>query len=222
MDGRREQLLFLGTLVLVALLSWLKLSDGYSGSRPPSARSLVADPIALPAALRLGSLEDAPPGQREESIFAPPRELLPLDPLQLPEPPLPLLSVRRPAVHPGFAGAYAKAYRIAADRLGSLDLEQGAIDLGAALLEGSDDDEDAGPLGAGFGGADPDEDEDAVELLEARYDWVVRDDGGPRLYGSILNPNPVGLSGRPGEDLRFQQVSSATGGPLGVPFIVSR
>jgi Flp pilus assembly protein TadD len=223
MDGRREQLLFLGTLVLVALLSWMKLGDSYTGSRPPSAKSLVADPVAVPAAMRFGAPEDGPAGQREESVFAPPRELLPLDPLLLPEPPLPLLSVRRPAVHPGLAGAHAKAYRIAADQLGSLDLEQGAIDLGAALLEGPDGDED-GPLGAGFGGGDPDAggDEDLAGLLEARYDWVVRDDGGPRLYGSILNPDPVALASRPGEDLRFQQVSSATGGPLGVPFRVAR
>jgi len=217
MDGRREQLLFLGTLLLAALLSWLKLSDGYSGSRPPSAKSLVSDPVAVPAALRLGALDERPASQREESVFAPPRELLPLDPLHLPEPPLPLLSVRRPSVQPGLAGAHARAYRIAADQLGSLDLAQGAIDLGAALLDASADE---GPLGAGVGGADDDKGQTGV--LEARFDWVVRDDGGARLYGSILNTDPVSLAGRPGEDLYFQQVSSATGGPLGVPFVVLR
>jgi Flp pilus assembly protein TadD len=215
MDGRREQILFLGTLLLAVLLSWMKLDDSYSSMRPPGAKTLVADAITEPAALRLGVMDDRPGGQREESIFAPPRELLPLDPLILPEPPLPLISVRRPAVQPSLAGAHERVYRIAADQLGSLNLEQGALNLGDVLL-GEADDADAPALVAEQP-AGRDE-----GLLEARHDWVVRDDGSPRLYGNILNADPVGLAGRPGEDLRFQQVSSATGGPLGVPFVIRR
>src|SRR4030095_2123677 len=40
--------------------------------------------------------------------------------------------------------------------------------------------------------------------------------------GRILNEDPIGLSTRPGEDLRFQQVSPVTGGPLGAPFGIAR
>lgn len=217
MDGRREQFLFLGTLLLAGLLSWMKLGDSYTSTRSPRAGTLPAESIDAPAALHLGALDERLTGRREESIFAPPRELLPLDPLVLPEVPLPLLSVRRPAVQPSLAGAHAQAYRIAADQLGSLDLEQGAIDLGDGWL---DDSSGAGDAGAGSPDVVPDDAEPG--LLEARYDWVARDDGSPRLYGSILNPQPIGLAGRPGEDLLFQQVSAATGSPLGVAFTIAR
>src|SRR6185436_14275339 len=60
------------------------------------------------------------------------------------------------------------------------------------------------------------------EPLEKRHDWVAPVDGRPRLYGTILNDDPVGLASRPGEDLRFQQVSAKTGGPLGAPIVFPR
>lgn len=250
MDGRREQILFVATLVLAGVLTWLDLDDGYAAARAPSPRNTEAAVIPLPASVELGPLDAPPPGQREESVFAPPRELLPLDPLELSDPPLPPLSVRRPAVAPSLHGPHARAYRIPAGDLGSLALSD---ELAAAPRtvppDGGADDEaiddpatggaggdagsggngasggtGAGAAGAGgaSAGAEAGGDEAALVAAEERYDWVVRSDGRPRIYGTILNDDPIGLAGRPGEELRFQQVSSKTGGPLGAPFAIPR
>ncbi|MHC5212250.1 MAG: tetratricopeptide repeat protein [Planctomycetota bacterium] len=224
MDGRREQILFVATLVLAGVLTWLDLGEGYRPARAPSPKATEADAIALPAKVDLGALPAPPPGQREESVFAPPRELLPLDPLELPDPPLPPLSVRRPAVQPALQGPHARAYRMSASDLGALALADElqaapeAEDLGAG-------DEPVPDEGAAFTGADTAAgagDEEPVVAAEMRYDWVVRTDGRNRIYGTILNDDPIDLAARPGEDLRFQQVSARTGGPLGAPFTIPR
>src|SRR5262249_46730118 len=57
--------------------------------------------------------------------------------------------------------------------------------------------------------------------LEEKFDSVVRQ-GRPRIWGRILNSDPAGLPQRSGEDLVFQQISPATGGPLGVPMTIPR
>ncbi|HTE05475.1 MAG TPA: tetratricopeptide repeat protein, partial [Planctomycetota bacterium] len=59
-------------------------------------------------------------------------------------------------------------------------------------------------------------------VAEARFDWVARTDGRGRLYGTLLNDDPIGLAQRPGEDLRLQQVSESTGHALGAPFVIPR
>jgi tetratricopeptide (TPR) repeat protein len=242
-DGAREQLLFGGVAVLVGALTWLRLSDGYTASGVPAAKRVEAAALERPAIAHAGAAADLPPGARDESIFAPPRELLPLDPLQLPEPPLPPLSVRRPAEQPALAGAAARAYRVAPDLLGSLVLadEEPAEEPGeAAEAGGGEAGESAGaaptpaapasgvkngatataPKGAATkpGAADAALD----EVLEARHDWVSRTDGKGRLYGTLLNDDPVGLAQRPGEDLQLQQVSESTGRPIGAPFVIPR
>lgn len=234
MDGRREQLLFAATLVLAGVLTWLDLGEGYTPARVPSPKPAEAVAIALPPKIALGAPDAAPPGQREESVYAPPRELLPLDPLELPDPPLPPLSVRRPAVEPALQGSFARAYRMSAAALGQLALSEelqatpesdgslspdetedagGAGGSGAAAVPGG------GASGSAAAGAASDE---PVMAAEMRYDWVARTDGRARIYGTLLNQDPIGLPGRPGEDLRFQQVSAHTGGPLGAPFTIPR
>ncbi len=231
MQGRREPLLFAGVAALVGALSWLQLGDAYEPRSTPAGKRVSAAAVDLPAAIRLGPLADAPPGQREESVFAPPRELLPLDPLVLPDPPLPPLSVRRPAVQPALQGERARAYRMPAGALGRLvlgDASAEAADGGASegasegAVDGAVDGAAAGPAARAAVPGDkaapgPDE-----ATLEQRHDWVARTQNRPRLYGTILNADPIALAERPGEDLRFQQVSERTGGPLGAPFMIPR
>jgi len=253
-DGAREQLLFGGVAVLVGLLTWLRLSDSYTAASLPSAKRVEAAAVERPALAHIGAVADLPPGTREESIFAPPRELLPLDPLQLPTPPLPPLSVRRPAEQPSLAGSAARAYRVAPDSLGKLVLTDALPD--ASAVDGGEAGQDAAASGPGAvksptgkpgdtkdatakgavskpappgnaksagnksAGAKPGEASDGA--AEARFDWIARTDGKGRLYGTLLNDDPIGLAQRPGEDLRLQQVSESTGHALGVPFVVPR
>ncbi len=258
-DGAREQLLFAGVAVLVGLLTWQRLADSYTAAGVPSPKRVEAAVVERPALAHIGAVAELPPGTREESVFAPPRELLPLDPLQLPPPPLPPLSVRRPAVQPSMAGQAARAYRVAPDSLGSLVLSERVLDASEGDI--GDDDPDAAPGGVGApkqaatasgGTKDPSGkgvgakpapngkagvadktaggakaggaalDETQEKAAEARFDWIARADSKGRLYGTLLNEDPIGLAQRPGEDLVLQQLSESTGRALGAPFVVAR
>ncbi|MGQ0554232.1 MAG: tetratricopeptide repeat protein [Planctomycetota bacterium] len=206
----RQPLVFLAALVVTAGLSAWDLSSRYEAQRAPSAVVAQAESLPAPPSVVLGALADAPSSQRQESVFAPPRELLPLDPLELPTPPLPPLSVLRPAVQPALQGVHAHVYRLPAAELGDLGL------LGAALesAEPVEEAEPVAPVAAASTAA-------AATNGKQRHDWIVRSNR-TRLTGTILNANALALASRPGEDLKFQQVSEKTGGPLGLPFVVPR
>lgn len=249
MDGKREQLLFVSAALLAGVMSWLDLRERYESSSLPKAQPSEKLELRLPPAIALGPAPGSPARTREESVFAPPRELLPLDPLILPDPPLPPISVRRPAEHPALQGVAGRAYRMPAEALGQLVLADpvGAAELdepgdgashansGAAPAATPNGASNATPGAPGStpnpGGASGSASKpnaaaagtlDREEPLEKRHDWVATIDGRPRVYGTILNEDPVGLASRPGEDLRFQQVSAKTGGPLGAPLVYPR
>ncbi len=213
MNGRNERILFAAVLVLTGLLSWLRMGESYARTRVATARPAPLLEVERPPTIALGALAETPPSRRAESIWAPPRELLPLDPLELPQPPLPPLSVRRPATEPALAGALSAAYRVPASSIGALSLEAegGGADDGAPLAGA------ATVVATGAAGGDS-----GTAPLEERFDWVVRTDKRPRLYGRILNDDPIGLFERPGEVLRFQQLSESTGGRLGAPLEIPR
>jgi len=223
----REPLVFVGALAAVGVLSWLEVSDRYTPARPPSARVVEVAPVQRPPDVRLGALPEAPPRAREESIFAPPRELLPLDPLQLAQPPLPRLPVRRPAVVPALQGGLSAVYRVSPEALGRLVLSDedtaagGGDEAPQAEPESAKPGNGASPKPASKPGTKAESAPPDDTQLEARLDWIVRT-GRPRVWGRILNDDPLGLPQRPGEDLRLQQISPATGGPLGAPFLVPR
>ncbi len=224
----REQILFVVTLVTVGLLAWLRVSDGPARTRVPSARSMEAATVDLPALVRDGRLESdrGRTGVRERPLFAPPRELLPLDPLVLPPPPLPLLSVLRPSVRPSLQGAAARAYRVRPEDLGSLSLEggdgAGLAPLGNGGLVGGLLDDLTEALDAATDPSSGDVADLSDTVLETRFDWLVRLGMSRRIYGHILNDDPHGLRDRPLDDLTLQQVSERHGGPLGLPFTVPR
>jgi len=228
----REPLVFVAALLAAGGLTWMDHSGRYASQRAPSPKVLEVAAVDQPPDVRLGAPSDAPARTREESVFTPPRELLPLDPLDLPAPPLPPLSVRRPSVWPALQGGLSPAFRVPAEELGRLTLSDEAA--AAADGDGEEPGSEAGPGAQPAAaapkpgarpakpGAKPDAAPAADDIqLELRHDWVVRA-GRPRIWGRILNADPIALAARPGEDLRFQQVSPATGGPLGAPFDVPR
>jgi len=218
---RREPLLFGIVLVLAGALTAMDLTDRYRRARIPSARTLEAEDLPRAPRVEGRTPRPAASGPRRTDAFAPPRELLPLDPLVLPEPPLPPLPLRRPAVTPSLAGIHARAYRVATRSLGSLELEAEAPRAGLDALP-----DDLAATGDDQDGPDdesaPEPPEPDQEAYERRYDWVSRVDSMRRLYGRILNEDPHGLGERRDEPLLFQQVSSATGRPLGAPFEIAR
>lgn len=229
MRENRELLLFAVFAVLVALLAWSRVSDAYTAVRAPGLSTYPAKDVQRPPRVLLTGAPIEAERDRGRSAFAPPRELLPLDPLQLPEPPVPALPVRRPAVQPGLVGAAARAYRLPASELGDLDLgltsAQPVIGVGGGgpALDQLDRPGSAA-VTPGFGERDADQDLDlgADADPSESYDWIVRGVSGSRVYGRLLNEDKHGLASRPGEDIRFQQVSLRTGRALGLPFDVPR
>ncbi len=248
MKQRREQLVFLVLLLIAVLLAWSRLDGRYARQPVPRARTLEPAQIELPRVIRRGGADPSndaglaagavlplhEAGADRRMLFAPPRELLPLDPLELPDPPRPALSVLRPAVHPARGGGASRAYRVRPETLGGLALD----DTLPGDIDGNELDPAEGLIGIGGGGgpglgrapasvldlsdADFTLDEPA---LEDRFDWYARVGSTGeqnRIYGHIRNDDPHGLARRRGEDLLFQQVSRRTGRTVGVPFSVPR
>lgn len=228
----REKIVFLVTLLLAAVLGYVRFADAYQRSRAPSAASLEVAELASPPRVGLGpaGVADArPSGDRERPPFAPPRELLPMDPLELPDPPRPRLSVRRPAVTPSPLAAGLGDDRVPADSLGALVLGAAAAEQGATAggygFEAADDGGTNGHDDAAPGASSSSAPADGVDDLqdpEDLYDWVERLSATRRHYGHILNEDPHGLSKRTDEDLMFQDVSLRTGATVGVAYPIER
>ncbi|MDG2148206.1 MAG: tetratricopeptide repeat protein [Planctomycetota bacterium] len=229
MRDAREKIVFVVALLVVAMLAYAKLSDRYVRTRAPTPGSIDAADLASPARVRLGGLENLPTGDRERGAFAPPRELLPMDRLNLPRPPRPGLSVRRPEVVPAPLAVAAGAARMSADSLGSLNLlaeEEGtAASAGGYGFSGtalSEVEETAGTSAGRALGATGDADGEEGVDPEKLYDWVERVSATRRHYGRLLNDDPHGLGLRTGEALLFQDVSLRTGSTVGVAYPIDR
>ncbi|MED5330919.1 MAG: tetratricopeptide repeat protein [Planctomycetota bacterium] len=217
MGDRREFLLFGVLLLLAGALAGFDLTDRYVSRRVPSPRRLDVADLDPVARVQLDVAKPLDEIQRELSIFSPPRELTSLDPLSLPAPPLPQLSVRRPSVLPGFRGSQTQAYRMNADEVGHLEFGE-MVDDGLGMADPfiiSMDEEM-------MGNETVTEIEEEVVPLETRFDWVTQVGAARRTYGMLLNEDPHGLRDRPDEDIRLQQVSERSGRPLGAPYVISR
>jgi tetratricopeptide (TPR) repeat protein len=213
MHEHREQLVFGVVLAVLGLLIWFKFDDAYVRMRVPGAGRFDQRVIEVPPEVLLAGPEHAVVGKRAHSLFEPPRELLPLDPLDLPEIPVPPLPVMRPTVAVAMAGSSARAYRIPAESLGALTLgasggSVSSLDDEASLPDGFDTDNQE---------AEADEPDNSM-----RYDWVERIGSSSRVFGRILNDDPYGLSARLSEPIRFQQITTRTGRPLGMAFDLDR
>ena len=134
MGDRRELLLFGVLLLLAGALAGFDLTDRYVSRRGPSPRRLDVADLDPVARVQLDVAKPLDEIQRELSTFSPPRELTSLDPLSLPAPPLPQLSVRRPSVLPGFRGSQTQAYRMNADEVGHLEFGE-MVDDGLGMAD---------------------------------------------------------------------------------------
>lgn len=211
MRERRELILFAVVAALCVLLSYSKFDSGYVVARMPAASTMESRAVDRPAEINLLGLSDKPGSERGRGSFAPPRELLPLDPLVLPDPPMPALDLRRPAVSPGFADR--SRYRVSAQSFGHLVLggAEGADDESGS--SGFDDDASSfDPAGELASAAE--DDERAAQL----FDWVVRMGSSRRVYGRIVHDDPHGLRMPLSAPLHFQQVTVRNGRPLGRSF----
>jgi len=217
MREQREQLVFGVVLLLLGLLTWWKFDDAYVRIRVPSVKHFDQREIAVPPEVRLVAWSEGVTGKRSHSLFEPPRELLPLDPLNLPDVPVPPLPVLRPTVAAAMVGSPARVYRLPAESLGELVL---GVSNGSGL-SGASELLDVESLPGGLDlGDEPAADDESDHAL--RYDWVQRLGSSSRVFGRILNEDPYGLADRLGETIRFQQITIRTGRPLGMPFDLDR
>ncbi|MFT7464822.1 MAG: tetratricopeptide (TPR) repeat protein [Pseudohongiellaceae bacterium] len=238
MREHRQQLVFIVVLLVVGFLTWLKIDDGYTPLRVPRAAAFEERALVVPPAVVLESLADDVAGQlgelgRGRSAFAPPRDLLPMSPLVLPALPVPAVPVMRPTVATAMTGEAGRIYRLPSESLGALMLSDSNFEeaqgLGGVGQIGDVDDEarssaSAATTSAGARLSPGDQNEDDQSQVDhgLRYDWVQRIGSQTRLYGRLLNDDVYGLLERPTEVLIFQQITTRTGRPLGVPFEFDR
>lgn len=233
MREHRQQLVFVVVLVVLGLATWSKVDEAYESVRMPRAgtfeeRAIEVPPLVMPALANLGA-DGTSASPRGRSSFAPPRDLAPLDPIPLPSLPLPALPVLRPTVAAALGGSAAKVYRVPASALGALVLaepdegSEGLPGVGAQSAEaGQGAGDDGTPSMVASASGDTVGAGDAVVDNELRYDWLQRAGSNSRLYGRILNDDVFGLTERLGEAIRFQQITTRTGRPVGVPFVFDR
>ncbi|MBL8769186.1 MAG: tetratricopeptide repeat protein [Planctomycetes bacterium] len=210
MSLKREQILFLGTLVIAGTALGIGATESYQ-SRPmgkPKTGTLVPAP-PVPEIVFTRS-EDARPDPSGRDVFQPPREWTELPPLVLDAPPLPEITALGPLPLPA-----AEPEKATIHRRGSLPLElAAALDAEATAgtesrFETAGDGAASAAPAAAQSGANGANGANGVELDKA-YDWVKRG-GQSRLWGFILNKDRVGLLDHTAEAIEFQGVDPKSG-----------
>lgn len=206
MSLKREQILFLGTLVIAATsLAW-QASESYQPRAMGKGKSIETVVAPIVPEIVFTRAEDARPDPTGRDVFQPPREWTELAPLVLDAPPLPEIAALGPLPRPA-----AEPEKAAIHRHGSLprelapapdaaagDADSGRFESGVAAGE-----ESAGAVAPTAAGA-------ANVQLEKAYDWVKRG-GQSRIWGFILNADRVGLLDRTAEAIEFQGVEPKSG-----------
>lgn len=195
---KREQILMLLTLLLVAFLSWRLLTDEPFSKGPRTVRAL---------SLELNPLNEGEPvvdltvlGEARDAFIKPQADF-PLEPLTLPAPPLTVLPDLLPPPLPD-SGAdqwSANLYRYADAPRGGLD---NLIDPSEATLtsgDSSDADEDAD-----LGPQDPQDSGDYSAIYDS-----IKIDAIRTVYGWILDEDRY--TKNVGDTIRFQEVRASTG-----------
>jgi tetratricopeptide (TPR) repeat protein len=236
MQIRQEQIVFGAVLLLLGLLLALREGEPAArrGGRSGAAPELERFPSPDPRALSVHGVET----QLERTLFSPPRDTRPLDPLPFEPPPLPPFLALAPPPVPGPAPhVFARLLQrvptpLAAsgtdpeELLASLD-EFGAEGEGEGDA-GFDDLSDAlAELGYSGDALEPAEPERGLDsaLLDAEerrlreqtyltlYDWVRTGSG--LSFGRIENPDPYTLHRREraGEPIQFREYLAEEGRP---------
>lgn len=215
---RQEQGVLAATALLLGVFLWRSSSGGEV--RTPRERAGDGprfEERAAPDVAR--SLPGARPGAESSprDLFAPPRDTVPLPPLELAPPPLPALSALEPPGVPGPAARhYGTLLRASAEPKlvpGLFLAEEGEIeavladdaDPGAELLAGL-----AQKPAAKAAPISPDARAAEIASWKKLYDWA-RVDAGEPLFGRITNAERFALAAHPKEALEFVQVDPRTG-----------
>jgi tetratricopeptide (TPR) repeat protein len=202
MSLKREQILFLGTLVIAGTALAMQATDGYQSRPIPKGKSV--DVVAAPNVPEIvfTRSEDARPDPSGRDVFQPPREWTELPPLVLDPPPLPEIVALGPLPLPT-----AEPEKSAVHRHGSLPAALTApADEGAPAEEGRFESAGGGTAGSAAGAAASGD----VASLEKVYDWVKRS-GQSRLWGLVLNKDRVGLLDKTAEAIEFQGIDPKSG-----------
>ncbi len=207
MKMNREQGLFLVVLLVVGGLGYLRFNDQYAPKRPPRGKGIDAVEAPSVPIVRFPTSADASYQPSGRDPFLPPRDWNPLPYLTLPWPPLPEIGAIEFVPAPGMES----------DRLSPLRLPPAGDVLAAPSPSG-----ESGPAagdggnGGGFGGIDfgaggaGDDLGLDVSNPERTYDWVKRKSLS-RVWGTIMNPDPLKLLDDPTLAVDFRTVNPKTG-----------
>lgn len=206
---RKEQVVLIGTVVVLGLLAWWNLDAGpkqrgpVKKANPPAFAHQEAPDTALvmPAARTIdGTARD---------LFSPPSDTRPLPPLELQVPPLVPLSALRPPPVPGPSVLlYGKFLRTSDAPVDVPDLFVDAAEVSDAPGEMAVPAKDVKPVsGAAI---TPEQIAARIASHKRLYDWIRL---GDFRFGQIQNPNRYLLAKRPNEDVLFVEFNPDTGQP---------
>lgn len=204
MNLKREQILFLGTLVIAGTALAMQASEAYQPRAMGKGKSV--DVVAAPSVPEIvfPRETDTRPDPTGRDVFQPPREWTELAPLVLDAPPLPEIGALGPLPLPA-----AEPEKAAIHRHGPLPRELApTADATAADADGGRF-ESGGDVAASANAASAPSAAANVQLEQA-YDWIKRG-GQSRMWGFILNKDRIGLLDRTGEAVEFQGVDPKSG-----------
>lgn len=228
MRVRQEQLVFVGSVLLLGSLSVGLFGGGSGGLRGGDRSSGAAERRSFPVPDAAVATPNSVRPSLARELFSPPRDTAALPPLELVEPPRERLPMLLPPTEPGpAAAAYGKLLRRSLAPVELPDLFAQPEEPEAEL-----EDEaflDLGGKGEGKkpslvpGGPKPSEDrladltpaerEVLIRGYKQRYDWIQRGPG-DLWFGRIVNPDRYGLEtdpARAGEALSFVRLAPETG-----------
>jgi superkiller protein 3 len=212
-DLNKEQILFIGVLVILGALAYFRLGDSYSAvKRVPRSKPLSELELLPPCPEIQFVNEDTTFFSRSgRNIFAPPRDWLPLEPLILDAPPQLAMLPVAPFPSPGLGEAFFAAYRYEPSARTELPSDETLADAEMAMEEAPEEGEAGNTLSITL--EDLEETDPEAELL-ANYDWIRLKGQTSRIFGTILNENRYALAANK-EPISFQQVARRTGSTLG-------
>jgi Tfp pilus assembly protein PilF len=219
MGLRQEQVVLAATAVLLGVFLWrgssspsLRNPRGSSGEGPRFEERLAPE-VARSLSTQRPSAQALP-----RDLFAPPRDTVPLPPLELAPPPLPALTALKPPGVPGPAarhfGALLRASAEPKAAPGLFVADEAEIESDAAVDDALDDGSEVlatlSQKQSEPAPSSPDERAAQLASWKKLYDWVRVDSGEP-MFGRIGNADRFALAGRSKEPLEFKQVDPRTG-----------
>jgi tetratricopeptide (TPR) repeat protein len=223
---RQEHVVLLATLGIVGV-AYATLDSGPRAPARPDRRSAKAseasaiDTYAVPDVSRALPRTGRKPSDLDRDLFSPPRDTLPLPPLELVDPPRePATALRpppEPAMKPSVFGRFLRADATPRPVPGLFAAESSEagegleVDELGAPEEGGDLADELAALGRQAPAVlSPEERAAQIESWKKLYDWIRLGEAEP-LFGQIRNPDRYGLAAREREAVLFVEVAPETG-----------